>query len=189
MSPGKVSVWDDFIGIVKDSTWDKTGRPHAKEYYDNLFEGLWTTKPGDILVLLFSPDTPRRIPAGYEDLLPKPWPEIESQLQQGQTVELGGEAREKNVILLAAPTADGLKPLVQNSKLLRAISGASPAPSVGPTQAPAISPSAAKPVRLANGATVELLGVCEYPSAGKQWWRPDGCDAGRGSVPDDQEQT
>jgi len=28
--------------------------------------------------------------------------------------------------------------------------------------------------RLTNGVTVELVGVCEYPSAGRQWWRPDG---------------
>ncbi|MBN2127899.1 MAG: right-handed parallel beta-helix repeat-containing protein [Sedimentisphaerales bacterium] len=27
---------------------------------------------------------------------------------------------------------------------------------------------------LANGITVELLGVCEHPSAGRQWWYPDG---------------
>ena len=27
---------------------------------------------------------------------------------------------------------------------------------------------------LPNGATVELLGVCEHPSEGKQWWRADG---------------
>ena len=27
---------------------------------------------------------------------------------------------------------------------------------------------------LPNGVTVELLGVCEYPSEGKQWWKPDG---------------
>ena len=27
---------------------------------------------------------------------------------------------------------------------------------------------------LSNGVTVELAGVCEHPSAGKQWWRPDG---------------
>jgi hypothetical protein len=25
-----------------------------------------------------------------------------------------------------------------------------------------------------NGVTVELLGVCEHPSEGKTWWRPDG---------------
>ena len=27
---------------------------------------------------------------------------------------------------------------------------------------------------LPNGVTVELMGVCEHPSKGKQWWRPDG---------------
>jgi len=27
---------------------------------------------------------------------------------------------------------------------------------------------------LPNGLTVELVGLCEYPSDGKQWWRPDG---------------
>ncbi|MHC4497509.1 MAG: HEAT repeat domain-containing protein [Planctomycetota bacterium] len=27
---------------------------------------------------------------------------------------------------------------------------------------------------LANGVTVELVGVCEHPSEGRQWWRPDG---------------
>jgi len=39
--------------------------------------------------------------------------------------------------------------------------------------------SAAKSVQpfiatLANGVTVELVGVCEHPSEGKQWWQPDG---------------
>jgi len=29
-------------------------------------------------------------------------------------------------------------------------------------------------VTLDNGVTVELLGVCENPSQGKQWWQPDG---------------
>jgi hypothetical protein len=27
---------------------------------------------------------------------------------------------------------------------------------------------------LPNGVTVELVGVCEHPSEGKQWWQPDG---------------
>jgi beta-lactamase regulating signal transducer with metallopeptidase domain len=31
---------------------------------------------------------------------------------------------------------------------------------------------------LPNGVTVELVGVCEYPSQGKQWWRPDGSRLG-----------
>ncbi len=28
--------------------------------------------------------------------------------------------------------------------------------------------------KLPSGVTVELVGVCEHPSEGKQWWRPDG---------------
>jgi len=28
--------------------------------------------------------------------------------------------------------------------------------------------------KLPNGVTVELVGVCEHPNEGKQWWRPDG---------------
>jgi len=31
---------------------------------------------------------------------------------------------------------------------------------------------------LANGATVEFIGVCEHPSAGKKWWGPDGSELG-----------
>ncbi|MEN6575120.1 MAG: M56 family metallopeptidase [Phycisphaerales bacterium] len=156
-SPRNAAVWDDFVKKVEGSTWNKTGRPHEKEYYDNIFEGVWATKPGDILVLLFSLDTPERIPEGYESLLPKPWPEIESQLRQGRTVELAGKAREMNLILLAAPTVDGLKSLVRSSSLLSVLgkptdSGGAPA---GPV-------------------TVELIGVCEHPSEGKQWWRADG---------------
>jgi len=33
-------------------------------------------------------------------------------------------------------------------------------------------------VTLANGATVEFIGVCESPSVGKQWWGPDGSPLG-----------
>ena len=29
-------------------------------------------------------------------------------------------------------------------------------------------------VSLANGVTVELLGVCTYPAGDQAWWRPDG---------------
>ncbi|HUU16914.1 MAG TPA: M56 family metallopeptidase [Sedimentisphaerales bacterium] len=32
---------------------------------------------------------------------------------------------------------------------------------------------------LPNGVTVELIGVCEHPSEGKQWWRPDGSKLGQ----------
>ncbi|MFA5292903.1 MAG: M56 family metallopeptidase [Phycisphaerae bacterium] len=28
-------------------------------------------------------------------------------------------------------------------------------------------------IKLSNGTKVELIGICEHPSKGKQWWRPD----------------
>ena len=31
-----------------------------------------------------------------------------------------------------------------------------------------------RPIQLGNGVTVEPLGVCEHPSIGKSWWRPNG---------------
>ncbi len=37
-----------------------------------------------------------------------------------------------------------------------------------------IRPESKWRVTLANGATVEFIGVCESPSVGKQWWGPDG---------------
>ena len=42
---------------------------------------------------------------------------------------------------------------------------------------PAIEPTDAKYVAtLSNGVTVELVGVCEHPSEGKKWWRPNGIE-------------
>jgi len=37
-----------------------------------------------------------------------------------------------------------------------------------------VSDSSEFKATLPNGVTVELIGVCEHPSQGKQWWRPDG---------------
>jgi hypothetical protein len=34
-------------------------------------------------------------------------------------------------------------------------------------------------VVLADGAMVQLVGLCEYPSAGHDWWRPDGLPLGK----------
>ncbi|MCH7559345.1 MAG: carboxypeptidase regulatory-like domain-containing protein, partial [Planctomycetes bacterium] len=35
---------------------------------------------------------------------------------------------------------------------------------------------------LPNGVTVELVGICEHPSEGKQWWKPDGSLLGQSPV-------
>ncbi len=117
------SLWKEILPIIKDVTWNKTGRNHEQKFYDGLFNGAYKRKPDDILVLFFSLDTEARIPPKYEDLLPKPWSEIEISLMQGEMVELEGKARDLNVIVLAAPTRSQLKPLIRQSKLLKALSG------------------------------------------------------------------
>jgi beta-lactamase regulating signal transducer with metallopeptidase domain len=170
--PARLNVWQEFVELVEGGTFNKTGRSHQRESYENLFDGIWLTRPWDILVMLLSLDTPERIPEGYEDLLPKPWPEIESALRRGETVELSGKAREMNIILLAAPTSDELRPLVQNSRLLNALRKPGAPPARSP--APILTASAEPVVKLDNGVTLELLGVCKHPSEGRQWWRPDG---------------
>ncbi len=115
----RFSIWEEVLSIVKDATFNKTGRPHSKEFYDNIFNGVFTQKPGDVIVLFFSLDTEDRIPQAYEDLLPKPWAEIEADLRKGNTVELAGKARELNIILLAAPKRGQLQQLIRQSELLR----------------------------------------------------------------------
>jgi len=124
MEPSRIkeqdfSIWDEILPIVKDATFNKTGRIHKKDFYDNIFNGVYTKKADDIIVLFFSLDTNERIPVDYEDLLPKSWQEIEADLQKAKTVELMGKARDLNIFLLAAPRREQLKQLIQESELLR----------------------------------------------------------------------
>jgi len=118
LCPSSIPVFAEIIDIVKAGTRSKTGRYHSKESYDEIFDGTHNRKPNDVIVLLFSLDTNDRIPTQYEDLLPVAWSAIQSSLKQGRTLELNSDAREMNVIVLAAPTAERLKKLVRESKLL-----------------------------------------------------------------------
>ncbi len=102
------SIYQEVISIVKNVTWNKTGRHHTKNSYDEIFDGTHNKKSGDIIVLLFSLDTKERIPCEYEDLLPRPWSEIEATLEEGKTMEVMGKERSLNVILLAAPLGRSL---------------------------------------------------------------------------------
>jgi len=124
MEPSRIkeqdfSIWDEILPIISDVTFNKTGRFHKKDFYDNIFNGVYTKKADDIIVLLFSLDTNERIPADYEDLLPKSWQEIEADLRKAKTVELMGKARDLNIILLAAPKRQQLRRLIRESELLR----------------------------------------------------------------------
>lgn len=121
MSPSwpTFDIFGEIIGIVEDVTANQTGRYHEKKSYDEVFvRGISGRKPDDIIVLLFSLDRKGRTPSEYEDVLPKPWPEIEAALKRGETLELSGEARELKVVLLAAPKDKQLKQVIRECRLL-----------------------------------------------------------------------
>ena len=124
MSPPNLDFnpFEEIFEIVKNATFNKTGRYHEKKSYDEVFiDGVWGRKPGDIVVLLFSLDTKERIPSGYKDLLARDWSGIEKALEAGETVELQSKAREMNIILLAAPKMSRLRQLIKESTLLDAL--------------------------------------------------------------------
>ena len=73
------------------------------------------------MVLLFALNRPDKdVPEEYKDLLPIPWEQIEARLKQGETVEAAGEARERHIVLLAAPTAPQFEKLMHHTKYLPA---------------------------------------------------------------------
>ncbi len=124
MSPSGFNMYPEIFEMVRDVTFNKTGRPHDRKSYDSIFiESVWGRKPGDILVLLFSLETDDRVPAEYEDILPVAWSGIKSALKQGKSLELKSDARKMNIIVLAAPTTEKLGQLVRKSSLLKAIGG------------------------------------------------------------------
>jgi hypothetical protein len=115
-------MFQEIFEMVQQVTYNKTGRFHDKKSYDSIFkEGVWGKKPGDIVVLLFSLDTDDRIPAEYEDLLPVSWSAIESALKEGKMLELKSNAREMNIIVLAAPNRNRLSQLIKESSFLKAL--------------------------------------------------------------------
>jgi hypothetical protein len=133
MYPSRLSFspWQAILGIVEGRVWDRTGRPHTDEAYDEVFGGT-SSNPGDWVVLLFTLDSPDRISSGYTDLLPRAWGDIERDLQDGKDVEVTGQARGYNVLVLAAKDSARMEALVESSAALRKIGPATrPAPSAG----------------------------------------------------------
>lgn len=113
-----VDIRNDLLGFQGIAP-NISSAPHTTEYYNKFFiERIYNNKYDDVAVLLFSLDTEERIPPEYEDILPRPWSEIEAQLKEGKTQELTGMARDFEVIVLAAPTKSQLVSLMQKSKLL-----------------------------------------------------------------------
>ena len=93
--------------LLKTSDRHLWGRDHVADQYQEMLTK--NAKPGDTIVLLLSLDGPGRVPDEFSDLLPSPWPQVESLLRQGQTVFRQGQARDMDVFLLAAPTAKTLR--------------------------------------------------------------------------------
>lgn len=127
MEPGGLSfsAYGEITRILDGRIWDRTGRPHTDEAYDEVFGGTSNLNPGDWVVLLFTLPSADRVSSAYTDLLPRPWGDIERDLEQGKDVELIGRARGYNVLLLAAPSSARLEALVKSGKALRRIGPAS----------------------------------------------------------------
>ncbi|MEN6355842.1 MAG: hypothetical protein ABFD83_02020 [Armatimonadota bacterium] len=94
--------WDAVQTLAKNYGYNLFGRDNSLGSYKELFGKI--AKPGDTVILLLSLDDPQRVPDEYSDLMPIPWPDIETKLKQGQTVLKWGKARDMNVLLIAAPT-------------------------------------------------------------------------------------
>ena len=93
-------------------------RNHGPKDYQAI---LSESQPGSIIVLLFALDKDyQKMPAEYADLLPMPWAKMDAAIKGGKTVEAAGQARGRNIVLLAAPTESQLKPLIHDTRFLRA---------------------------------------------------------------------
>lgn len=75
--------------------------------------------------------------------------------------------RQLDLEFLVGPTAD--IPDSQHSRLIK---------KGRKIQQPTPIPPSKWKAALPNGATIEFIGICENPSAGKQWWGPDGSPIG-----------
>ena len=118
---------------------------HSAKHYQTI---LSLSQPGSLIVLTFALDNPdREVPAEYKDLLPMPWPEIEAALKKGETVKHSASARQRRIVLLAAPTERQLIDLIHRTRLLSGtIGNASPGRNgEAPVGRPPAMPVPAKP--------------------------------------------
>jgi hypothetical protein len=89
---------------------------HGKTQYEEI---LSKSQAGSMIILLFALDSSdKSVPAGYEDLLPIPWNQVEAKLRKGETIEGSGKARDRQIVMLAAPTEQQLNDLIRTTKLL-----------------------------------------------------------------------
>ena len=100
-----------FETLYPNLTHHLTGRLHSVKDYQEQFT-KWT-KPGDTIILLLLADEKDRIPADFQDLLPKAWSEVEAEAASKGAVRYDGKSRNMNVILLVAKSPAELTSLIQ----------------------------------------------------------------------------
>jgi hypothetical protein len=97
--------------LYPEFTHHFTGRSHSLKDYQEQF-AKWA-KPGDTVILLLLVNERDSIPAEFQDLLPKPWPEVEAEVTRSGAARFDGESRKMHVVLLVANSEAGLTNLVQ----------------------------------------------------------------------------
>jgi hypothetical protein len=111
-------AWKELTELAKSRGYGLASFNHRSEHYETI---LSKSQPGATFVLLFAFDHPdKNVPEAYWDLLPMPWVEIEAAIGRGETIERRGKAREREIVLLAAPSVSQLVELIQTTTLLPA---------------------------------------------------------------------
>jgi hypothetical protein len=115
---------DGLMALAIGKPANAWGRPHGAEGYAVLSHA----QPNDVVVLRFTlADLPSVAPDAIRDLLPATIDEIRATLQAGNAVEREATRRGWKIILLAAPDAQRLGVLTQQSKSMARVLPAEPA--------------------------------------------------------------
>jgi predicted metalloprotease with PDZ domain/beta-lactamase regulating signal transducer with metallopeptidase domain len=128
-----MDFWNLCCERTKNRTGSHTGRAHDEAIYDEIFAPTpnhYDRTDGDLMVLFFCGEHLEPMPAEYQDLLLHPWTEIESALQRGESVELAGQARGLEIVVLAAPTAKSLQDLFERTPALQRYRSGSAGPTI-----------------------------------------------------------
>jgi len=116
-----MDFWNLCCKRTANRTGSHTGRAHDEAIYDEIFaptSNHYDRSDGDLMVLLFCGEHLEPMPEKYRDLLPRPWEEIESALQRGESVDCAGRARGLEIVVLAAPTVKALQELFEKTPTL-----------------------------------------------------------------------
>ena len=109
--------WQELQKVAKSRGVALSSFNHSADHYQQI---LSKSQAGSTVVLLFALDhSDKNMPEEYQDLLPMPLAQIEAALRNGKTLELAGKARDRKIVLLAAPKMSQLDKLIHKTRLLR----------------------------------------------------------------------